>query len=192
MKNQINDYLKRLQDTVTNLNVSDIETNCNIILEAYQNNKNIFICGNGGSAATASHFACDINKGVSYGLSNRFKVIALTDNLATISAYSNDVGYDDVFLEQLKNFYNQGDLIIGISGSGNSQNVLKAIDYVNSNKGISIGWTGYDGGKLKLISQYSINANVNDMQTSEDIHMVLVHIIMKVLRKNLTGSEDYL
>jgi D-sedoheptulose 7-phosphate isomerase len=192
MKNQINDYLKRLQDTVTNLNVEDIETNCNIILEAYQNKKNIFICGNGGSAATASHFACDINKGVSYGLSNRFKVIALTDNLATISAYSNDVGYDDVFLEQLKNFYNQGDLIIGISGSGNSQNVLKAIDYVNSNKGISIGWTGYDGGKLKLISQYSINAYVNDMQTSEDIHMVLVHIIMKVLRKNLTGSEEYL
>ena len=145
----------------------------------------------GGSASTASHFACDINKGVSYGLEKRFKIIPLTDNFATITAYSNDVGYEDVFVEQLKNFFQKGDIIIGISGSGNSKNVIKAVEFVNNNNGISIGWTGYSGGILKSITHHSINANVMDMQTSEDIHMILVHIIMKVLRKKLTGSEEY-
>ena len=163
-----------------------------LMINALKNGKTIFWCGNGGSAATASHFACDINKGVSFGLDKRFRVIALTDNLATITAYSNDVDYDSVFLEQLINFYNEGDVLIGISGSGNSGNVLKAIEFVNDNKGITIGWTGFNGGKLKEISQFSVNANINDMQISEDIHMTLVHLMMKVLRKKLTGSEEYL
>jgi D-sedoheptulose 7-phosphate isomerase len=115
----------------------------------------------------------------------------LTDNLGTITAYSNDVDYDVVFVEQLKNFFNPGDVIIGISGSGNSSNVLKAIEFVNENNGVSIGWTGFEGGKLKTIAHHSVNANVNDMQVSEDIHMTLVHIMMKITRKALTGSEAY-
>ena len=151
----------------------------------------IFICGNGGSASTASHFACDINKGVSYGLDKRFKIIPLTDNLATITAYTNDVEYDIVFVEQLRNFFNSGDVLIGISGSGNSKNVLHAIEYVNANGGRTIGWTGFNGGKLKEISHYSINANAMDMQISEDIHMISTHVMMKILRKALTGSELY-
>jgi D-sedoheptulose 7-phosphate isomerase len=191
MEKQINDYLTRLGNTIKNLDQNSIKQCSKILLKAYENGNNIFICGNGGSASTASHFACDINKGVSYGLEKRFRIIPLTDNFATITAYSNDVGYEDIFVEQVKNFYQKGDVIIGISGSGNSKNVLKAIEFVNQNEGVSIGWTGYSGGKLKSISHYSINANVMDMQTSEDIHMILVHIIMKVLRKELTGSEEY-
>jgi D-sedoheptulose 7-phosphate isomerase len=191
MKNQIKNYIDNLTKTLNNLDVEAIENCANILLEAYENEKNIFICGNGGSAATASHFACDINKGVSYGLEKRFKIMALTDNLATITAYSNDVGYDAVFVEQLKNFFNEGDVIIGISGSGNSSNVIKAVEFVNQNKGVSIGWTGFGGGKLKEISHYTVNANIDDMQISEDIHMTLVHIMMKALRKALTGSEAY-
>ena len=191
MEKQINNYLIRLGNTIKNLDQNSIKQCCKILLKAYENGNNIFICGNGGSASTASHFACDINKGVSYGLEKRFRIIPLTDNFATITAYSNDVGYEDIFVEQVKNFYQKGDVIIGISGSGNSKNVLKAIEFVNHNEGVSIGWTGYSGGKLKSISHYSINANVMDMQTSEDIHMILVHIIMKVLRKELTGSEEY-
>lgn len=191
MEKQINDYLIRLGNTIKNLDQNSIKQCAKILLKAYENGNNIFICGNGGSASTASHFACDINKGVSYGLEKRFRIIPLTDNFATITAYSNDVGYEDIFVEQVKNFYRKGDVIIGISGSGNSKNVLKAIEFVNQNEGVSIGWTGYSGGKLKSISHYSINANVMDMQTSEDIHMILVHILMKVLRKELTGSEEY-
>lgn len=191
MEKQINDYLIRLGNTIENLDQNSIKQCCKLLLRAYENENNIFICGNGGSASTASHFACDINKGVSYGLEKRFKIIPLTDNFATITAYSNDVGYEDVFVEQLKNFFQKGDIIIGISGSGNSKNVIKAVEFVNNNNGISIGWTGYSGGILKSITHHSINANVMDMQTSEDIHMILVHIIMKVLRKKLTGSEEY-
>lgn len=192
IETQIKEYLLKLSETVNKISVRDVEQCSKVLLQAYENQKNIFICGNGGSAATASHFACDINKGVSFGLDKRFKVIALTDNLATITAYSNDVDYDSVFLEQLKNFYNEGDVLIGISGSGNSGNVLKVIEFVNENKGITIGWTGFNGGKLKEISQFSVNADINDMQISEDIHMTLVHLMMKVLRKKLTGSEDYI
>lgn len=192
MQEQIKSYLNRLTETIQNLSTDDIETCADMLLTAYHSQNNIFICGNGGSASTASHFACDINKGVSYGLDKRFRIIALTDNLATITAYSNDVGYDKVFVEQLKNFYNPGDVIIAISGSGNSKNVLEAVEFVNSNQGKSIAWTGYTGGKLKQLAHHSVNANVMDMQTSEDIHMILVHVLMKVLRKKLTGSEEYL
>ena len=191
MKKQIQSYLNQLVKTINNLNLEEIEKCAQLLINAYENENNIFICGNGGSASTASHFACDINKGVSYGLDKRFKIIPLTDNLATITAYSNDVSYDVVFTEQLKNFYNKGDLLTAISGSGNSKNIIDVVDYVNRNDGITIGWTGYNGGVLREISHYSVNANVMDMQTSEDIHMVLVHILMKILRKSLTGSEEY-
>jgi len=191
MKKQINGYLEKLTNTINAMDTNAVETCTNILLDAYENEKRIFICGNGGSAATASHFACDINKGVSYGLEKRFKVIPLTDSLSTITAYTNDVDYDAIFVEQLKNFFQEGDVIIGISGSGNSQNVLNAMDYVNANGGITIGWTGFSGGKLKEISKYSVNANIDDMQVSEDIHMILTHLMMKTLRKSLTGSEAY-
>ncbi|MFK7832214.1 MAG: SIS domain-containing protein [Winogradskyella sp.] len=190
MKNQINQYIENLTMTLNKLNVRDIENCANVLLEAYENGNNIFICGNGGSAATASHFACDINKGVSYGLEKRFKIIPLTDNLGTITAYANDVGYDFVFVEQLKNFFNAGDVIIGISGSGNSRNVIEAIEFVNQNGGQTIGWTGFDGGQLKELAHHTVNANINDMQISEDIHMSMVHILMKILTTELASRKE--
>jgi D-sedoheptulose 7-phosphate isomerase len=191
MKEQIDVYFDKLVDTIQNIDKESIVKCAEILLKAYENGNNIFICGNGGSAATASHFACDINKGVSYSLEKRFRVIPLTDSLSTITAYTNDVNYEIIFVEQLKNFFQKGDVIIGISGSGNSQNVLNAIEYVNNNGGVSIGWTGFSGGKLKEIVHYSINANIEDMQVSEDIHMITTHLLMKILRKALTGSEEY-
>jgi D-sedoheptulose 7-phosphate isomerase len=191
MEEQIKQYFEKLQSTITNININEVEICAKVLLDAYENGKQIFICGNGGSASTASHFAADINKGVSYGLEKRFRVIPLTDNLATISAYTNDIEYDIVFVEQLKNFFNNGDILIGISGSGNSKNVLQAIEYVNLNGGITIGWTGFNGGRLKEISQLSVNANIDDMQISEDMHMIFTHLMMKTLRKALTGSEAY-
>lgn len=178
----IKKYFERLNNTINNMSIDEISNLANILLDAYNKEANIFIFGNGGSALTASHLACDLNKGVSYGLDKRFRVIPLTDNLGTIMAYSNDVDYDCIFLEQLKNFLTDGDVVIGISGSGNSKNVLKAIEYAKEKGNITIGLTGYDGGKLRKTAKYSVNANINDMQISEDIHMILCHLLMTLLK----------
>ena len=183
MKEKINNYLNRLKNTLDNLSRDEIENFINVLNAAREQGKNIFIMGNGGSAATASHYVCDFNKGASYMHDDkkRFKFICLNDNVASMMAYANDVSYDDVFVEPLKNYFNKGDVVIGISGSGNSKNVIKAIEYANQNGGITVGLTGYNGGKLKQIAKYSVNTNIDDMQISEDIHMIFDHMIIKIL-----------
>lgn len=183
-------YLLKLQETIKRLDQKEINQFINLLIRARDTNKNIFIMGNGGSASTASHYCCDFNKGASYQLpTKRFKFICLNDNIPTMMAYSNDVSYEDVFVEQLKNFFNPKDYVIGISGSGNSKNVLKAIEYANANQGVTIGITGYNGGKLKQIAKYSVNMNVNDMQISEDLHMMLDHLSMSVINKQLAEKQ---
>lgn len=179
--NKIDSYFDKLKLTIDNLDRKEINEFINLLLKARDEGKFIFIMGNGGSAATASHYVCDFNKGLSYGQKSRFKLFCLNDNMATLSAYSNDVSYEVVFLEQLKNFVRSDDIVIGISGSGNSKNVLLAIEYANSIGANTVGITGYDGGKLKQIAKHSINANVGDMQISEDIHMILDHLCMKII-----------
>ncbi len=181
MITKISSYLDDVSSAVKNLDKKEIETLISLLIKARDNNKRIYIMGNGGSGATASHFCCDFNKGMSYGRKKRFRMFCLNDNVPTMLAYSNDISYDDVFLEQLKNFLDEGDTVIGISGSGNSKNVLKAIEYANSKNAITIAITGFDGGKLKKIAKYSINANVFDMQLSEDIHMMLCHLMYRVI-----------
>lgn len=145
--------------------------------EARDGSKHIFVCGNGGSASTASHFACDIVKGASYNRDSRFRIMALTDSMATITAYSNDVGYDCVFAEQLKNFAQPGDLVMCISGSGNSPNVLRAMEYANSIGCKTIALTGRDGGKLGPLAQLGIQVAVPHMGRIEDAHMIVCHMI---------------
>jgi len=186
----IKNYLELLQDTISRLNSAEIDNFLDVLMNAYNNGSTIFIFGNGGSAATASHFATDLNKGISFGLEKRFRVMALTDNFSTVSAYSNDTSYDDVFVEQMKNFIKPGDLVIGISGSGNSKNVIKAIEYAKSSGNTTVGITGYDGGKLRQIANHSVNANINDMQISEDIHMILGHLTMKVLNGVIRNEQN--
>lgn len=180
----INDYLTTLQKTIDRLDRKEINQFINLMMQARDEEKNIFIMGNGGSASTASHFCCDFNKGASYQMpTKRFKFICLNDNVPTMMAYSNDVSYDDIFVEQLKNFFKPKDYVIGISGSGNSKNVIKAIEYANENKGITIGITGYNGGKLKQIAKYSVNMNIDNMQISEDLHMMLDHLTTTVIKQ---------
>ena len=187
MKEKINNYFDRLKNTLDNMDRSEIETFIQVLNQARENGNNIFIMGNGGSAATASHFVCDFNKGASYMYDDkkRFKFICLNDNTAINMAYANDVSYEDIFVEPMKNFFSKGDVVIGISGSGNSKNIVKAIEYANQNGGITVGLTGYNGGKLKQICKHSVNANIDDMQISEDIHMILCHMIMQ----NINGKE---
>src|SRR5947208_1035858 len=129
--NFLNLYKNELQQAVASLDVDQIRRAIEILADAREHNRRIFVCGNGGSASTASHFATDMVKGASYGRSARFRILALTDSLPTITAYSNDVSYDCVFVEQLKNFAEPGDVLIAISSSGNSPNVLRAVEYGN-------------------------------------------------------------
>ena len=190
MINKINNYFSTLKMCIDKLDKKEIEKFISILLEARDKENQIFIMGNGGSGTTASHFCCDFNKGMSFNQKKRFKMICLNDNVPTVLAYSNDVGYDIIFTEQLKNFMNKDDVVIGISGSGNSQNIINAIEYANSNGGLTVGLTGYDGGKLKKISKYSVNTNICDMQITEDIHLMLCHLIYSVLMKDIIKYSE--
>ena len=145
--------------------------------QARDESRHIFVCGNGGSASTASHFACDIVKGASYGQQKRFRIMALADSLPTLTAYSNDVNYDCVFVEQLRNFAEAGDVVMALSGSGNSANVVHAIDYANSIGCRTIALSGRDGGNLAPLAQLSIHVPEPHMGRIEDAHMVVCHMI---------------
>jgi len=173
-----------IQDLIEALNMfshDQFEALISTLIHAYDKERKIFVMGNGGSAATASHWVCDINKGCSNNIEKRFKMMCLNDNTATMLAYANDNSYDDIFIEQLKNFFSPGDVVIGISGSGNSVNVLKAIEYANRNDGITIGLCGFNGGKLSDIVDLPVVANIHDMQKVEDIHTIITHMTMQRL-----------
>ena len=180
-----NQYLKELKKLFETLDLDQFENMVNMILKAYDEGKHIFVMGNGGSGSTASHFACDINKGCCFDLEKKFKMICLNDSLPTLLALSNDASFDLVFVEQMKNFFNKGDLVIGISGSGNSQNVLNAIDYAKNNGGVTMGLSGFSGGKLSQMADIPFVAPIDDMQKVEDVHMIVVHMIMQAVHKTL-------
>lgn len=174
-------YFSRLKNTIDNLSLDKMNTLIALFEEARQRSKTIFIMGNGGSASTASHYVCDFNKGLVKENQKRYRFICLNDNVPSILAYANDVSYDDIFIEQLKNHLSDGDLVLGISGSGNSKNIIKAINYAKENGGKTIGLTGYDGGVLGATVQTHINVPIHDMQIAEDIHIIINHCIMTVL-----------
>ncbi len=170
-------YLSLLNKTLETLDHARIEQALAWFREARDAGRTVFVCGNGGSAASASHFVTDVLKGASYNRTKRFRIIALTDSLPTVSAYANDVSYDCVFVEQLKNFAQPQDLVMGISGSGNSPNVVKTIEYANSIGCRTIGLTGRNGGKLGPISQLNIHVPDPHMGRIEDAHMIVCHVI---------------
>ena len=180
-KNEIADYFEKEKATLDAISKEDLSILMNVLMLAKEEGKTIFIMGNGGSASTASHYVCDFNKGISLGKDKMFKFICLNDNIPTMMAYANDLSYADVFVGPLKNFMQEGDIVIGISGSGNSENVVRAIKYANENGGVSVGITGYNGGKVKQMSKYNVHVPIDDMQITEDLHMVLDHCMMKIL-----------
>jgi D-sedoheptulose 7-phosphate isomerase len=170
-------YKAALLEAIDRIDISQVEQAIEWFGEARNGSKHIFVCGNGGSASTASHFTCDIVKGASYNRDARFRIVALVDSLATLTAYSNDVGYEHIFVEQLKNFAQPGDLVMCISGSGNSPNVVRAMEYANSIGCRTIALTGRDGGKLGPLAQLNIQVAVPHMGRIEDAHMVVCHMI---------------
>lgn len=181
--NDITAYFERLKQTLDNISKEDLNTVMNVLVEAKNAGKQIFIMGNGGSAATASHYVCDFNKGISLGKDKKFKFICLNDNIPSLMAYGNDLSYDDIFIYPLQTYYNKGDVVIGISGSGNSENVVRALKWAMENDATTIGLTGYSGGKVMQLCKYNVHIPLDDMQITEDLHMVLDHCMMKVLCK---------
>lgn len=180
-KENISEYFSKLKNTVDKVSIEDLNTLINVLVESKEAGNTIFTMGNGGSSATASHFVCDFNKGVSLGTEKKFKFICLNDNIPSLMAYGNDLSFEEIFVQQLKNYFQKSDVVIGISGSGNSMNVVKALEYANANGGITVGLTGYDGGKIKKLATHNVNIPVDDMQISEDLHIILNHCMMQIL-----------
>jgi D-sedoheptulose 7-phosphate isomerase len=181
------EYFAVYQQTVANLPYPDMEKAIREIMAAYERGSSIFTFGNGGSAALASHFACDLSKGTLIGENGekRFRVIALTDNCALITAWANDHGYDQIFAQQLKNLVAAGDLVFAISGSGSSPNVLEGLEVAHSHGARTIGLTGFDGGKMKGMCDVCVVLPSHNMQIIEDFHLSVTHAISSVIRRKV-------
>ena len=192
MKNYTDEIAKYIDDeinTLKRMDVNSINAALNLLLESLQNGNTVFVFGNGGSSATASHFQNDFNKGVSEHIERKFNFLCLNDNVATVMAVANDIGFDEVFRFQLQGHLKPGDIIMAISGSGNSKNVINAVEYAKAKGNKIIGLTGFNGGKLKQMSDISLHVPINSMQITEDLHMVLDHLMMSVFYRDLCGIE---
>jgi D-sedoheptulose 7-phosphate isomerase len=163
-----------------------------ILQEARVSGRQVFIMGNGGSASTATHFVCDLAKNTRRDELPHFRVIGLTDNMAMFSAYANDEGYEHVFEAQLANLIDANDIVIGISASGNSGNVLNAMSLAKQHGAVTIGFTGFDGGRLSELVEVNIHVDSHVIEHVEDIHLMLEHMIVKTLKDNLTSATTTL
>ncbi|MDE6433448.1 MAG: SIS domain-containing protein [Lachnospiraceae bacterium] len=181
---EVRRYLDREAEVLGELDENEISRVMEILEKARISRKRVYVCGNGGSAATASHFVGDFNRGASTGLEKRHNFEALNDNAPMMMAVANDISYEEIFVEPLKNKLEEGDILIAISGSGNSENVVRAAEYANQHGAVTIGLVGYDGGRLKKIVQNCIHVNIDNMQIVEDIHMVMDHVMMFILSGN--------
>ncbi len=180
------EYLEQIKKILSLMDkdlVNQMDRLVSILEKARENKNTIFIMGNGGSASTASHFVGDLSKGTIVEGFPRFKAVALTDNIPNMLAWANDVGYEEIFVEQLKNLMEPGDVVIGISVSGNSMNIIKAIEYANKNGGITIGLSGCDGGRLLKSARENIHVPSSDMQKVEDIHLLIEHLLTSLIRE---------
>jgi D-sedoheptulose 7-phosphate isomerase len=180
------DYITKLEKTISAIDINLLEQIVTLMIDAFKGGKTIYIVGNGGSAATASHIQADFSFFVRRFTKYRPKVIALTNCLPLITAIGNDISYDDIFVEQMKGHFEKSDVLISISASGNSKNIIKAAEYANKAGGISIAWVGFDGGQLKDISQITLHipSKKGDYGPVEDVHMILNHIIVNYFAKD--------
>lgn len=190
----IKNYFNELKKEMDNISNEDIKKVTDVLYDAYKKNKQIFIIGNGGSASTASHFACDLSKGTLQRIydekEKRFRVLSATDNVAIITAFGNDLGYDNIFSQQIKNLITPGDIVIAITGSGNSPNILSAIEMATRVGAVTIGFLGFDGGKLNKMVDYSIHVPSNNYGRIEDLHLVLSHLISSYLTEMKKKDES--
>lgn len=180
-------YFTDLRQIAANLPYDSIDRIAEELLNGYESGHAVYVFGNGGSASLASHFACDLNKGTSHcNGGKRFRVLALTDNIPTITAWANDSSYEDIFAEQLKNFVQPRDIAFAISCSGNSPNVLNALAVAREANALTIGITGFSGGKMKMLCDICAVVPSEDMQIIEDLHLSMAHSIFRLVSSRIT------
>jgi D-sedoheptulose 7-phosphate isomerase len=190
-------YLDRLQTETARLDQAALRKMSDLIYQAWENDRFVYIFGNGGSGTTASHMAEDLGKSTlrSEDLKDeskkRLKVLSLTDNLGWIMAVGNDVAYDQIFVQQLMNYGREGDVVLAISGSGNSPNILAAVDWANRHGLITYGLTGYGGGKLKAMQQHGIHVDLNDMGMVESLHLCVFHWVLNDVFARINSEGRY-
>ncbi|MCE9528205.1 MAG: SIS domain-containing protein [Planctomycetales bacterium] len=190
-------YLDRLNTEVSRLSQPDIQKMADLIYGAWQNDKFVYIIGNGGSGTTASHMAEDLGKSslrsedLRDESKKRLKVLSLTDNLGWIMAVGNDLAYDQIFVQQLMNYGRPGDVLLAISGSGNSPNILNSVDWANRHGLTTFGLTGYKGGKLKAMQQHGIHVDLDDMGMVESIHLCLFHWVLNDVFARINNEGRY-
>lgn len=183
-KEYINTYINTEIELLKDMDRDKVAQVLEAMLDAYEKEAQIYVFGNGESASTASHMANDFNKGISEYTERKFHVCCLNDNMATVLAVANDIGYRDIFSFQLKNKVKKGDVVIGISGSGNSDNVIDALEYAKQQGAMTIGWVGFDGGKVSQIADITFHVPLNNMQIVEDFHLILNHMMMWVIMQD--------
>jgi D-sedoheptulose 7-phosphate isomerase len=181
----IQSYIDDLSSVLQALDTQAIARTIDALADAYLRGATVFMIGNGGSAATASHFACDLAKGVQPSGGHRFRAMALTDNVPLLTAWANDTSYERVFAEQLDNLINEGDVVIAISGSGNSPNVLNAMELARLRGAVTIGLTGFSGGKLQPLCDTCVVVPAERLDQIEDVHLALQHLMCSALRAQL-------
>src|SRR5687768_6999582 len=190
-------YLARLQTETARLDQAALTKMADLIYEAWENDRFVYIFGNGGSGTTASHMAEDLGKStlrpedLKDESKKRLKVLSLTDNAGWIMAVGNDVAYDQIFVQQLMNYGREGDLLVAISGSGNSPNILNAVDWANRHRLVTVGLTGYGGGKLKAMQQHGLHVALDDMGMVESIHLCLFHWVLNDVYARINREGRY-
>lgn len=177
-------YIGDMKNLLNDIDLEKVKEVIKIMDLAKTKGKRVFVMGNGGSASTVNHFACDLGKNAVAGDEGRFKIISLSNSVSHITAYGNDMGYENVFVEQLKNLLEPGDIIFAISASGNSPNIIKAIEYGKKNNALIVGLTGFDGGKLKKMSDISVHTSTDSYEKAEDMHLIITHIIVYWFKLN--------
>jgi len=185
---EIDSYFDSVKATLDAIDRTSLNRFVEELLALRERGGTVYVFGNGGSAATAVHFYSDLLKGVSYGLEKRFRIQCFNDNVSAITCIANDLSYADVFLEPLKNFARSGDMVVGISCSGNSPNVVKAVEYAKKQGLVTVGLGAYTGGKLEGLSDIFIHARVDSFEVSEDVHMVIIHLVKSLLMDALKGE----
>lgn len=190
------EFLGRVGEELRRVDVRQVEKLADLIHGCYREGRFVFICGNGGSGSNASHFCEDLGKStlkredfLNDGR-KRLKVLSLTDNTPYILAWANDEGFDRVFVEQLKNLASPGDLLVAISGSGNSPNILKAVEWANQHRLITVGCTGFSGGKLKSLAHHNLHVPLDDMGIVESIHLTIFHWVLDRVHGRIYGMSD--
>ena len=180
-------YFEELQRVVTGLSHDGIDQIADMLFKAYDSGRIVYTFGNGGSAALASHFACDLAKGTAYcNGGKRFRALALTDNVPSLTAWANDSSYEDIFSEQLRNFVHPQDIAFAISGSGNSKNVLNALEVAREAGATTVGISGFEGGQMKSLCDICVVVPSNNMQIIEDVHLAVAHSIFRMVHTRMS------